>query len=232
MKRRRAVEKCKKNRAAIILIVLLGCGAMALTDAVIKPSYAVKSLIKGIFFLTVPLIYSCFCREISLKRLLVPSKKGFIRALVLGLSLYFLILGGYFLTRNVFDYSMITKSLTSNVGVDRGNFVFVALYISFFNSLLEEFFFRGFAFILLSKFVSKSVAFVFSALAFASYHIAMTAGWFSLPLFLLTMAGLVAGGVIFNLLDMKSENICLSWTVHMFANFAINTIGFILFGII
>ena len=32
------------------------------------------------------------------------------------------------------------------MGVNAGNFVFVALYISIVNSLLEEFFFRGFAF--------------------------------------------------------------------------------------
>jgi hypothetical protein len=38
--------------------------------------------------------------------------------------------------------------------------------------------------------------------------------------------------VIFNILNEKSENIYASWLSHMFANFAINTIGFILFGII
>ena len=35
-----------------------------------------------------------------------------------------------------------------------------------------------------------------------------------------------------NILNEKCENIYMSWLVHMFANFAINTVGCILFGII
>ena len=60
----------------------------------------------------------------------------------------------------------------------------------------------------------------------------MMIGWFDLPLFIIVMAGLFAGGVIFNFLNEKSGTIYPSWFLHMFANFAINTVGFVLFGII
>ena len=46
------------------------------------------------------------------------------------------------------------------------------------------------------------------------------------------MFGLIVGGLIFNALNDKFGNIYPSWFVHMAANFAINTIGFILFGIV
>ncbi|MEE1043522.1 MAG: CPBP family intramembrane glutamic endopeptidase, partial [Clostridia bacterium] len=111
------------------------------------------------------------------------------------------------------------------------NFLWVAIYISFANSFLEEFFFRGFAFITLKKFVSSKVAYIFSSFAFALYHIAMMIGWFGLPVILISLAGLFAGGMIFNRLDDKRGNIYLSWLTHMFANFATNTIGFILFAV-
>ena len=39
---------------------------------------------------------------------------------------------------------------------------------------------------------------------------------------------LVIGGMIFNWLNEKLDTIYCSWLTHMFANFAINTIGFIL----
>ena len=42
---------------------------------------------------------------------------------------------------------------------------------------------------------------------------------------------LFLGGLIFNYLNEKCKNIYPSWLVHMCANFATNTIGFILFGI-
>ena len=56
--------------------------------------------------------------------------------------------------------------------------------------------------------------------------------WFSPYLFILALTGLFVGGLIFDYINDKSENIYNSWLVHMFANFAINTIGFIMFGII
>ena len=106
------------------------------------------------------------------------------------------------------------------------------IYISFINSLLEEFFFRGFAFLSLKRLTGRGFAYVFSSLSFALYHVAMMIGWFSLPLFMLMLAGLFVGGMIFNYLNEKCENVYTSWLVHMFANLGINTVGFILFGII
>ena len=131
--------------------------------------------------------------------------------------------------KDIFDFSAITTSLTNNIGVTKDNFIYVSLYISFVNSLLEEFFFRGFSFITLKEYTSRKFAYIFSSLAFALYHIAMMIGWFDVPVILISLAGLFAGGMIFNRFDEKNENIYLSWLIHMFANFATNTIGFILF---
>ncbi len=136
------------------------------------------------------------------------------------------------LLKDVFDFSAITGALTGNIGVTRDNFVFVSLYISFVNSLLEEFFFRGFAFLTLKKLSTRRFAYLFSAAVFSLYHVAMMIGWFSVEVFVIVLAGLFAGGLIFNFLNEKSGTIYPSWFVHMFANFAINTIGFMLFGIL
>ena len=57
-------------------------------------------------------------------------------------------------------------------------------------------------------------------------------GWFGPWVFIIIMAGLFAGGLIFNCLNEKSSTLYPSWLVHMFANFGINTVGFILFGLI
>ena len=222
----------KKKIRAVVLIVLLCCFLMALVDGVWQPHYGVKSGIKIILFLTLPLIYSRWDKSLQLKELFRVDKKGILLAFCLAVPLFVLILGAYLIFKDVFDFSAITGALTGNAGITRENFVFVAIYISFVNSLLEEFFFRGFAYLGLRNIATPKFAFVFSATTFAAYHIAIMTGWFSLPLFALTMVGLVAGGAIFNLLNLKYKNIYTSWLVHMFANFAINTIGFMLFGII
>ena len=143
--------------------------------------------------------------------------------------IYAVILVAYFMFRNIFDFSALTSSLNETTGVNKSNFLWVAIYISFVNSLLEEFFFRGFAFLTLKKVVSKGFAYVFSSMLFALYHIAMMIGWFGIPVILISLTGLFVGGLIFDKFDDKYGNIYLSWLVHMFANFSINTIGFILF---
>lgn len=222
----------KKRTFAIMIITAIACIIMAIVDGVIQPDYAIKSAVKLVLFLALPIIYSIFDKDTDIKCLFKANKRGMKTAFMLCIPVFVIILGAYLLLKDVFDFSAVTASLTSNIGVTKHNFVFVALYISFVNSLLEEFFFRGFAFLALRKTASHRFAYIFSAAAFALYHIAIMTGWFSATVFAITMVGLFAGGLIFNFLNAKSNNIYTSWFVHMFANFAINTIGFMLFGII
>lgn len=202
---------------------------MGLVDAVIQPGYAVKSAIKIVLFLLLPTLYSLYDKNCKLKKLFTPNKRGILLALLLGIGVYAIIIAAYFIFRSVFDFSALTSSLTSTTGVNKGNFIFVAIYISFVNSLLEEFFFRGFSFLALKQAAGRKLAYTVSSAMFALYHIAMMIGWFGLPVILLSLVGLFVGGVIFNYFNEKYNNIYLSWLIHMFANFAINTVGFILF---
>lgn len=224
--------KMNKKAIPIVSIVALCCVIMALVDGVLQPAYPIKSAVKVVLFLALPIIYSQKDRSVDLGSLFKVNKKGMKIAFMLCIPVFAVILGAYMLLKDVFDFSAVTTALTGNVGVSRSNFVFVALYISFVNSLLEEFFFRGFAFLALKRTVSSRFAYIFSAAAFALYHIAIMTGWFSAWVFVITVAGLFVGGLIFNRLNAESDNIYTSWLVHMFANFGINTIGFMLFGII
>ena len=79
---------------------------------------------------------------------------------------------------------------------------------------------------------NRGIAYLFSSLSFALYHIAMMIGWFDWYMIALAIVGLVVGGMLFNYFNEKNGNVYMSWLIHMFANFAINSIGFVLFGII
>ena len=201
---------------------------MALVDGVLRPGYAAKSAIKIAVFMLIPLMATRADQEILYLPLLRPKKKGLLPAIALGIGIYAVILGGYFLISPFFNFSQIAGALTENAGVTKENFLYVSLYISFINSFLEEFFFRGFVFTNLKQLTGRKLAYIFSAAAFSLYHVAMMIGWFSPARFLLVMMGLVIGGMIFNWLNEKMDTIYCSWLTHMFANFAINTIGFIL----
>lgn len=220
------------RRNSLMVIAIIGCVVMSIVDAVIQPDYAVKSAIKIVVFLALPIFYAMWDKSVDLKAFLLPKKEGILLAIGLGVGIYVLIVGAYLLLENVFDFSAVTTTLEDTIEVDAGNFVWVAIYISFANSLLEEFFFRGFAFLSLKKVSSRKFAYCFSALIFSLYHIAMMIGWFEVELILLVIVGLFVGGLIFNFFNEKTGNIYISWLVHMCANFAINTVGFILFGMI
>ncbi|WP_241426720.1 CPBP family intramembrane glutamic endopeptidase [Dysosmobacter acutus] len=218
----------KRKKHSIVFLVVLACSIMGFVDAIIQPGYVIKSAIKILLFLFSPILYAHFDGECNLKGLLTP-KKGVKIAVLSGVGVYAIILSAFLILRDVFDFSAVITSLSSSTGVTKSNFIWVALYISFVNSLLEEFFFRGFAFFTLKDVSSRMFSYIFSSAAFALYHVSMMIGWFGMELTSLAIAGLTTGGILFNLCNEKSGNIYLSWLIHMFANFAINTVGFILF---
>ena len=222
------------KKKMLIGSVLFCSLTMTLMDTFLELSYGPRSLLKIMMFMIIPLMYFMKYKEDlpKIKQLFLPRKKDLLLALVLGAGVYGVILAAYFLFRNLIDLNTIQDALLENVGVSVENFLAVALYISFVNSLLEEFFFRGYAFILLKNEVKPVIAYVFSAFLFAFYHVGMTLTWFHPVIYVLAMLGLFIGGLIFNALNDRCGQLYPSWLVHMCANFAINTIGCILFGVI
>ena len=179
----------QKRRTILILsVTVICCLIMALVDGVLRPGYAVKSAIKIALFMLIPLIASKIDHSVLYLSLLRPKKKGLLPAIALGVGIYVVILGGYFLVSPFFDFSQIAGALTDNAGVTKDNFLYVSLYISFANSFLEEFFFRGFVFTNLKQHSGRKLAYIFSAAAFSLYHVAMMIGWFSPALFLLVIS--------------------------------------------
>ncbi len=213
----------------LLLMVIAACAVMGLVDAVIQPGYAAKSVIKLLLFLSLPFLYAKAVPDTHPGRLFRLSRGSLLPALAAGAVVYCAVIGGYFALRNGIDFSALTGSLTASTGVDRRNFPLVALYISLNNSLLEEFFFRGFAFLILSDHLPQWLAGCFSAGVFALYHVAMMVGWFSWPVTAAAVAGLFLAGWMFNLCAARTGGILAPWLIHMCANFAINTVGLLLF---
>lgn len=217
----------------IIAGVLLGVAAVSWMDAVLLPPYPVKSACKLLLFTGLPLL-TLRGEAARLKALFVPQrlKRGLGEALLWGAGVFSLILAAYLLLGPFFDFSRVTGNLQSSMGIRRDNFLAVTLYICLINSLLEEFFFRGFAFLMLRRHVSRRCACAFSALTFAVYHVAMMGAILPLPLAALSLAALTAGGCLFNFFAEKYGTLYVPWCIHMGANLAINGIAMRLFGLL
>jgi len=215
-----------------MILVVAVCLVMAFVEIVMAPGYAAKSGIKALLFLAAPVLFLLASKKGSVIYLFRMKKGGWRFSGLLAAGTFVGIVGAYFLLGDLFDFSSVAPTLQDNLGINGGNFIWIALYISFANSLLEEFFFRGFAFLTLLRSSGKKTAYLFSATSFALYHVAIMNGWFSPLLMILLIAALFLAGMLFDYLDEKKGSILPSWMVHISANFAINTIGFILLGMI
>lgn len=224
----------QKKICYILFCVVLCALTMGIIDGIVQPGYVTKSAIKAALFLLGPLGYFfLFPQERThVKALLRPQGKAVLFALALGAAVYGIILGGYFLLRQALDIDAIALQLTADGGVRAEDFLWISLYICLVNSALEELLFRGFAFFCLKDLTSRPFAYLFSAVVFAGYHFGMFAGSNAPLIWLLVMAALTAAGAVLDYLNERTGSIYPSWLVHMCANLGINTVGFIVFGMI
>ena len=161
-----------------------------------------------------------------------PSLKQFRIGFFMGIGAFLIIVIAYLILKEHIDLENIIVELENNVNVTKNTFIFIAIYITFINSLIEEFFFRGFIFMNLYENTNKIIASAFSALLFSLYHIAMFKTWFNPAIMIIAILGLFLTGTIFNWLSIKSKNFINPWIVHMFGDAAIMAIGFKMFGLL
>lgn len=219
-----------RQAALTVGLTAAGCLMMAWVEAGLSPVYPVKSALKIVVFLGCAGLYTLLSGDREPFHVL--RKAGAVRlAAPLALGVLVCLLGGYALLSPWLDLSAIPENLAAKEGITRETFPLAAAYITLCNSLLEEFFFRGFAFLTLYRTGFKRLAYGFSALAFALYHVSITDGWGSPALIVLMVAGLTAAGLLFDWLD-REGSVLPSWLVHMGANLGTNGVGFILFGIL
>ena len=212
-----------------LFYLVFSCSVMGYVDAIWQPGYVVKSGVKIVLFGVIPLV---ILLQIDHYKSMFQLKWGAMRrSLLLGIIVYVVIVGGYFLLKDVIDFSNITTSLNQSVGVNASNFIFVALYISIVNSFLEEFFFRGFGQTVLHS-RGRIFSYTICSILFALYHMAMMIGWYDWWVFAVSILALFATGLVFHLLNERTNTIYTSWIVHMCSNLGINTVGLLLFGMI
>ena len=214
------------KRSFIILYVVISCLLMALVELVIEPVYLIKSLIKIVLFFGLPIILFKYF-DIELFNNFKLNKKDIFKLFCCGLIIFVLAFIVYFSLNSSFDFKTMVQDMLIDQSITKNMFIYVALYISFGNSLLEEFFFRLISCIKLGEHTSKKFSYIFSALMFSLYHIGMIAISVPTILVMFSVVCLFLLGLVLNYLNEKNKNIFNSWFVHMFCDFAVMTVGYI-----
>ena len=197
----------------------------------LQVNYLIKTILKIILFLSIPIIYNKLISKetiISLKFQNSNLKLG----VTLGVLSFTSVIISYLIFKGLIDFQSIITDMQTKSKITPANFIFVGLYVTFINSFLEEYFFRGYIFLSFYNSGQKRIAYLYSAVLFAIYHIGIFKTWFKPPLMLLVMFALVLIGFVFNYVDVKSKNLFNSWIIHILADSAIVLIGLRLFNFI
>ncbi|SER28227.1 CPBP family intramembrane glutamic endopeptidase [Piscibacillus halophilus] len=222
----------KNQIRQVIVLSVISCVALFYIEQILEVSYVLKTSSKILLFLIVPVLFI----KIVLKEKLMESLrlnqidvKGLQLGIELGILSMIVVITAYVLLQNYIDAEGIILDLQERLNITLETYVFVALYITFGNSLLEEFYFRGFIFLKFYQSGYHWLGYIFSSALFAVYHVAIFATWFSFEIMLLALAGLFIVGFIFCWLNTKSNNFLNSWILHICADIAVVSIGFYLF---
>lgn len=228
-------RKFNSSQIYILVSSLLACSILYAVEQSIGVNYIIKTGIKLIMFSGIPFIHMKYIKKGKItggekqnKLCYGDAKVGFLT----GFLFFVVVLGAYFILQTDIDFGKISEELTTKLRITPINFIFVGLYITLVNSFLEEFFFRGFIFMNLLSSGHRKLGYFYSSVLFGLYHIAIFKTWFSTPITLLALFGLISVGVLFNWMDMKSNNFMNSWISHGFADAAIILIGLRMFRII
>lgn len=220
-----------KDRNFIIISSIIVCIILYFIEQVLVMSYLIKTLSKILFFTILPYSYIRLINKDYVRNRIKLNKKDLYLGIGLGLFSFMVIIAAYAVLKDAIDLDTIANELQTKSKVSPRNFLFVAFYITFVNSFLEEFFFRGFVFLNLYEQGFKKLAYIFSSILFSLYHIGIFKNWFNPWLIILAVLGLISVGFIFNYINTKSKNFINSWIVHILADAAIMLIGMRMFGI-
>lgn len=230
----REVSNLKNKKVIFISVVtIMTITLLYISDQIFNMNYIAKVGIKLVLFSIFPAIYIIKTGDNVLKDSIKNRDKKIRIKLstVLGIVIFLAIISTYLILKNYIDIGTLVNEFENKYKINKSNIIYYGVYLAFINSLLEEFFFRGFIFLNLKKLELKKTAYILSSMAFFLYHIANFKNWFSIGLFIFVSVGLFVGGCIFNYLDDKQNTFFNSWFVHICADLAIILIGFKIFNV-
>lgn len=223
------LEVLKMKKVLIIIYALISCGILYFVEQSVGVSYLIKSSLKLVLFVVLPMLYlrknqsQGDVKKFKLDRNNFSNLKHAFIFGILG-ALLIIILGIVF--SPTIDFVSLRLELAEKLKVTKSVFIFVALYITFINSFIEEFFFRGIVYLGLDSEGRRLVGSLFSGILFGLYHMAMFASWFSPLLVFICVLGLSLVGVFFNYINTRTKSFLNSWIIHIIADTSIMAFGY------
>lgn len=216
----------EKQTKVILLYSIISCIFLYITENIFHPTYIVQMFQKVITFIVIPLFLGKIM-WFTFWKFWKINKRSFLYWTWFWIIWVFVISLTYFLLSNIISWEAISQSLT-NREVNETTFIFIFVYIMFWNSLVEEYFFRWIIFNSLIKRYEKT-AYILSSSMFSFYHFAIFWAWFKWYILWLAIFWLFIWGLFFAWLYKKTKWIWSAWIFHIFSDFIILIIWYYMF---
>lgn len=226
----------KKQTLLLLSLIIFPPILILLSRHFLPNNYFFSSLYKLVFLS--PFVFAIWSEKKSWKQALFENfsfynfKQKILPLTLLGIFLASIYLTTFFVLQNLLDISSIQEKLKTLIDINITNLIFIGLYIIIFNSLLEEYFWRGFLFAKLDKLIAPWQAYLITGIAFSFHHVMFYYNWFNFGFFLLATFGLTVYALIMNYIFKKYQDLFSCWYVHIFADIAQIFIAFKIFDLI
>ncbi len=208
---------------SIFVYSIFSCFLLFVSENIFHPTYIIQMIQKIVLFVILPIfILKYFSKKFS--KFWVISKSSFLYWIWFWILWAFAIWITYYFLQDSIEWESIKESITSR-WVNGVTFIFIFAYIMFWNSLIEEFFFRWIVFDSLLKYF-KSFAYIFSSLLFSLYHFAIFGTWFQWYILLLAFVWLFLWGLFFSWLYKKTNGIWWAYIFHIIVDLVILVIWY------
>jgi len=225
-----------RKKIFLLLTLVLPLFLLILVRSLTTPNYFLSSIYKVVFL--APFLYAFLFFRSSWKKQLLKDfsflafRRYFSVALLWGVIIGISYFMGFLLLKSFLSFDAITSSLAQFASITPTNILFIGAYIILFNSLLEEFFWRGFFFQESLRSFRKFWAYFLTGIGFSLYHLAFLYTWFSWPFIFLAGIGLFMYSFVMCFLFERYKDLFTCWFIHAIVDVAQITIALILFGII
>jgi membrane protease YdiL (CAAX protease family) len=193
-----------------------------------QTAYAIGKLIQ----FTLPVVWVCLIKR-ERQQLRLPSAWSIAVGIVFGLIIAAAMQVIYYSVPQVFDApaAEVRKKVESFGIGSPVAFVLFAVFVSAIHSLLEEYYWRWFAFGQLARGCRLPIAIAISSIAFAAHHVLVLGLYFGYsgatwPLTWLFSLAIVIGGAFWAWLYHRSDSLVAPWLSHILIDAAIFAIGY------
>ncbi|MCD4656612.1 MAG: CPBP family intramembrane metalloprotease [Planctomycetes bacterium] len=131
----------------------------------------------------------------------------------------------FFVFKNILDFSML-RFKAEQLGFSGNNFFIVAIFITLINSLVEEYYWRWFAFSKLRSVISSRKAMIISALGFSFHHLIVLITYFGMAYGILFSFGTFIGGVVWAYFYDRYDSILPCIVSHIIVDVAVMIVGY------